>query len=124
MILYWNDRKYVVNSISKESWEIKNKTVIVFNCRLIVSKSNVSDLASTVSIVTDEMEYGSRELDYLINGLSGLDRNTNEVTNHSAVKLRQNGYNEVIMDVELENPGTDLTTNLELVFPASEIKIM
>lgn len=124
MILYWNDRKYVVNSISKESWEIKNKTVIVFNCRLIVSKSNVSDLASTVSIVTDEMEYGSRELDYLINGLSGLDRNTNEVTNHSAVKLRQNGYNEVIMDVELENPGTDITTNLELVFPASEIKIM
>lgn len=124
MILYWNDRKYVVNSISKEKWEIKNKTVIVFNCRLIVSKSNVSDLASTVSIVTDEMEYGSRELDYLINGLSGLDRNTNEVTNHSAVKLRQNGYNEVIMDVELENPGTDLTTNLELVFPASEIKIM
>lgn len=124
MILYWNDRKYVVNSISKEKWEIKNKTVIVFNCRLIVSKSNVSDLASTVSIVTDEMEYGSRELDYLINGLSGLDRNTNEVTNHSAVKLRQNGYNEVIMDVELEDPKSDLTTNLELVFPASEIKIM
>lgn len=124
MILYWNDRKYVVNSISKESWEIKNKTVIVFNCRLIVSKSNVSDLASTVSIVTDEMEYGSRELDYLINGLSGLDRNTNEVTNHSAVKLRQNGYNEVIMDVELEDPKSDLTTKFEIVFPASEIKIM
>lgn len=124
MILYWNDRKYVVNSISKEKWEIKNKTVIVFNCRLIVSKSNVSDLASTVSIVTDEMEYGSRELDYLINGLSGLDRNTNEVTNHSAVKLRQNGYNEVIMDVELEDPKSDLTTKFEIVFPASEIKIM
>ena len=124
MILYWNDRKYVVNSISKESWEIKNKTVIVFNCRLIVSKSNVSDLASTVSIVTDEMEYGSRELDYLINGLSGLDRNTNEVTNHSAVKLRQNGYNEVIMDLELEDPKSDLTTKFEIVFPASEIKIM
>ena len=124
MILYWKDRKYVVNSISKESWEIKNKTVIVFNCRLIVSKSNVSDLASTVSIVTDEMEYGSRELDYLINGLSGLDRNTNEVTNHSAVKLRQNGYNEVIMDVELEDPKSDLTTKFEIVFPASEIKIM
>ena len=119
-----DDRKYVVNSISKESWEIKNKTVIVFNCRLIVSKSNVSDLASTVSIVTDEMEYGSRELDYLINGLSGLDRNTNEVTNHSAVKLRQNGYNEVIMDVELEDPKSDLTTKFEIVFPASEIKIM
>ena len=130
MILYWNNgeygcmfKRYKVNSISKEVWEVKNKIAVIFHCTLI-QDNTVSELRANIGIISDGPDYDFRELSYLIDSLNGLNIGDNEIKNNSKVKLRKNMYDEVIMEVEISKTGSDLTTNLEFVFPKSEVKII